>query len=831
MRSLCLKAMLLALLIALVAPELAGIGRAAGNEGLEQGPRPLEGRALDNLVAFTKLLGYVRYFHPSDEAIRTDWNAFAIHGVQAIEPARSPEELAKTLEEIFRPVAPTVRVFPTGQEPALPAALLPPGPGSPASPGSNESNVSAAVEPGPHRIVSWIHRGLGVGVEGTSAGIYASTVTPSTSLLQVIPAEAYRGKKVRFRAAVRANVQGYGSAAALWMRVERPAGGKGFFESMLPDRAIVTNEWRYYEIAGQIDEDAEWIVVGLLFTGDGEAWIDDASLTVLDEPGSGPGSSAGVGAGAGAGVGAGAGAGVGASVDDGTGVETSASLDAGPAVPAGANRYPSLENADFEQGNPGQAPEGWYSSNTWAYSTAITEDTAQHGRRAAHVSRVLPAPDPAKPFYADLGGGVSAMVPLALYADEAGTLPHAETSSAPSASIFPEGLYVSGDDRSVRLADVALAWNVFRHFYPYFDVVEVDWPGALRRALAVAAVDRGSEAFLNTLRRLVAELNDGHGMVQLGGQPRPHGPPFAVDWVEDRLVITARSPVAWAGVLALTPGDVVLKVNGKPVQEAIAEQEPFISAATPQWKRLQAVRNILFGPYNSEITIEVQSQSGDIISVTTKRMVGEYPEPRPAVVEELAPGIFYVNLDQISEDRWQEALPELAAAKGVIFDLRGYTRIPYQEVIGHLIDKPVLSQLYLVPVVIYPDQQNLIFDENSFFIEPREPRLAGKIVFLTNERAYSQSETLLDIVAYHRLAEIVGQPTAGTTGNINPFTLPGGYWVNWTGMKVLRPDGSQFHGIGVLPTVPVSRTLRGVAEGRDEVLEKALELVHAQRSP
>jgi C-terminal processing protease CtpA/Prc len=44
-------------------------------------------------------------------------------------------------------------------------------------------------------------------------------------------------------------------------------------------------------------------------------------------------------------------------------------------------------------------------------------------------------------------------------------------------------------------------------------------------------------------------------------------------------------------------------------------------------------------------------------------------------------------------------------------------------------------------------------------------------------------------------------------------------------MKVLKHDGSQHHGIGIKPTVPVSRTLRGVAEGRDEFLERAIEVV------
>src|SRR5687768_5321738 len=44
--------------------------------------RPLTERGVENLAAFTRLLGYVRYFHPSDQAAATDWNALAVAGVR-----------------------------------------------------------------------------------------------------------------------------------------------------------------------------------------------------------------------------------------------------------------------------------------------------------------------------------------------------------------------------------------------------------------------------------------------------------------------------------------------------------------------------------------------------------------------------------------------------------------------------------------------------------------------------------------------------------------------------------------------------------------------------
>jgi C-terminal processing protease CtpA/Prc len=84
---------------------------------------------------------------------------------------------------------------------------------------------------------------------------------------------------------------------------------------------------------------------------------------------------------------------------------------------------------------------------------------------------------------------------------------------------------------------------------------------------------------------------------------------------------------------------------------------------------------------------------------------------------------------------------------------------------------------------------------------------------------------MMGIVEAYRLGEIVGQPTAGTNGNVNSFELPGGYSIGWTGMRVLKHDGSRHHGVGILPTVPAERTRAGVAAGRDELLEKAIEVV------
>src|SRR5262249_39735578 len=70
--------------------------------------------------------------------------------------------------------------------------------------------------------------------------------TPSTAgnLMQTLDATPYRGKQVRFRAAVR--VQGAAAAdrAQLWLRVDRQSGQAGFLDNMA-DRPVRDMVWRY----------------------------------------------------------------------------------------------------------------------------------------------------------------------------------------------------------------------------------------------------------------------------------------------------------------------------------------------------------------------------------------------------------------------------------------------------------------------------------------------------------------------------------------------------------------------------------------------------------
>ena len=65
----------------------------------------------EQLTTFTKLYGYVKYFHPSDEAAELDWDYFAIYGAKRIIESDEKADFKKLLEELFLPIAPSLKIY------------------------------------------------------------------------------------------------------------------------------------------------------------------------------------------------------------------------------------------------------------------------------------------------------------------------------------------------------------------------------------------------------------------------------------------------------------------------------------------------------------------------------------------------------------------------------------------------------------------------------------------------------------------------------------------------------------------------------------------------
>jgi len=373
----------------------------------------------------------------------------------------------------------------------------------------------------------------------------------------------------------------------------------------------------------------------------------------------------------------------------------------------------------------------------------------------------------------------------------------------------------------VRVAAIAQAWGVFQHFYPYFDVVGVDWQQTLRPALAEALRTRDRWEGETALRRLVARLHDGHGRVFSQRPPGVLWLPALWVWVEGALLTVPTNEES-----VIPPGLVVESINGTPVGDLVARLTPTISSASPGWTRhrlLDELRQV----ETNEARLGVRDADGGRQELTVEARPPGHPEvaltPRARWFngQQLAPGVLYFNLSGATSGQLRRELRRMARADGVVFDLRGYPDSAGQRVLQHLTEERVRSAWWRVPVTSHPDRERVRYSESRWDLPPRRPRVEGRVVFMTDGSAISYAESVMGIVEMLRLGDIVGAPTAGTNGNVNPFRTVGGYSISWTGMRVEKHDRSTHHGVGALPTVYAEPTLAGLRAGRDELLELA----------
>ena len=100
------------------------------------------------------------------------------------------------------------------------------------------------------------------------------------NLMQAFDAAPFQGKRVRFRAAVKTADNPSRTRVQMWFRVDRDS-GMGAFDNM-QDRPIRADDWEYFDIVLDIDDDATRMNVGLFIIGPGRAWIDDATVQIVD---------------------------------------------------------------------------------------------------------------------------------------------------------------------------------------------------------------------------------------------------------------------------------------------------------------------------------------------------------------------------------------------------------------------------------------------------------------------------------------------------------------------------------------------------------------------
>ncbi|MBV6320621.1 S41 family peptidase [Duganella violaceipulchra] len=432
-----------------------------------------------------------------------------------------------------------------------------------------------------------------------------------------------------------------------------------------------------------------------------------------------------------------------------------------------------------------------------------------------------------------LAGGVTLVLPLAATAPR---LPSpalqpaygvmlAADGELPPARVEPE---FGAEDRYTRLADALQLWGALRYFYPYDDVLGIDWNEMLDEALAHAARDADTLAFRATLSHMTATLRDGHAWIRSASFHDEYVPPLRLALIDGHAYAVPRRTAD--GVPCDTPvipsGSELVSVDGLSVPARRDAMLYLRAGASETARQADAEEFMLAGREDVPAAIVYTTLSGELRRASLRRSISSFALTCPASLPALRAihtGIWYVDLSRVTEAEVQAAMPSLARASAIIFDVRGYVTVD-PALLGHFSGERLSGPLTEIPLIASPRPQDWQWRRLQRHFEALQPHIAARAFYLTGGGTISASETYLQIVRHHQLGTIVGERTAGTSGDVASMVLPGGFTAYWTGLRFLRQDGERFHGLGVTPDVEVHPSLAGLMDGRDEVLDTAVEL-------
>ena len=424
----------------------------------------------------------------------------------------------------------------------------------------------------------------------------------------------------------------------------------------------------------------------------------------------------------------------------------------------------------------------------------------------------------------NIGGDIYCQIPLVLYFNKNGTYPKADSISLRNFKISLDKFKTSFDKTSQRVGNVIIVYNVLQHFYPYFDVVNVNWDNELTKAISRSFKDKTLEDHFITLEKFLAPLKDGHIFVS-SRSGKSAALPLWWERIENKLVITH----LYKNIPGINVGDIVTSIDGISSEKYFDEIDSRISAGTKGYLEYRAEMKSLLGEPGSIAKLTINNKTFRIPRENNPFDSGKALTKDEIPYKLISDSIMYLNMHMIEIETINKLLPSLEKCKAIICDARGYPKNNH-DFITHLmkIDDTTSSWMQ-VPQIVFPDHEKITGYLKLNWIpsmNPKKPYLGDKkVVYIIAGSAISYAESCLGYIEGYKLATIVGQPSAGTNGNVNSFDLPGGLSVSFTGMKVLKHNGSQHHDIGILPNIYVTKTIKGIIEGRDEFLEKAIEIV------
>lgn len=393
-------------------------------------------------------------------------------------------------------------------------------------------------------------------------------------------------------------------------------------------------------------------------------------------------------------------------------------------------------------------------------------------------------------------------------------------------------------DAGFRLLSLYRYWNIIQYYFPNKHLIEENWNDVLPKFIPKFANAGNELEYKKAALALIGRIHDTHANIwgkdeTLEKYRGLNSPAIGITFVEDKAVVTGYWDQTLAEKSGLKIGDIIETINGKKVSDIVKERLDLTPASNYPTKLRDIARFLL---QTNESSLKTKYKRGN---VTKEIQLEAYPKDKLKInfgemfnktipaYKLIAPDIAYLYPGSLKPGEIAQIIPEIAKTKGLIIDLRSYPSDFIVFSLGEfLVPKPTSFVKFstgniVVPGLFTVGEELKVGKENSDYYK-------GKVVILINEITQSQAEYTTMAFRNAPRATVVGSTTAGADGNVSQFFLPGGISTMISGIGVYYPDGKETQRIGIVPDIVVKPTIKGITEGKDEPLERAIEIINAK---
>jgi carboxyl-terminal processing protease len=378
-------------------------------------------------------------------------------------------------------------------------------------------------------------------------------------------------------------------------------------------------------------------------------------------------------------------------------------------------------------------------------------------------------------------------------------------------------------------------WREIRDHYYDASYNGVDWNEVHQRYAPLVDATKRDQEFYALMSQMTSELHDAHTRFNSPDQwknfRRQQGVTvgFSVDDVDGKTAVTNVIPGTDAARAGIEPGMVVLRVDGSPVAERIAEiEKKRLPSSSERATRWFIYNRLLAGPADVPVKVTLQRGDGSVFEASVRRQI--YSAAPEVTTHVLPSGNVYIRFDGFQHPitkEFRQALQRFHDAPGLIVDLRrngGGDLAVLLPIAGYFFGKKTLfakdSTRTGKPLSSYVGLFKLPLQ--LYVGHPGEQIYSGPVVILVDAHSASSSEVFAAGMQDTLRAKVIGSQSCGCVlGIAKPRVMKGGGVLEMSEVLWFSPKGRKLEGTGIIPDKIVVPSVADLQRRRDPVLAEA----------